>query len=70
MKKKKSTFRKILPWVGFAVLALLLALLPRLARSAETGEKASVLTAAAAMGDVENTLGGGGTLTAEEPIEV
>ncbi len=70
MKKKKSLFRRILPWAGLAALAVLLALLPRLARSAETGEKAAVLTAAATVGDVENTLGGGGTLTAEEPIDV
>ena len=70
MKKKKSLFRRILSWAGLAALAVLLALLPRLARSAETGEKAAVLTAAATVGDVENTLGGGGTLTAEEPIDV
>ena len=68
--KKKSKLRRILPWVGFAVLALVLALLPRLARSVETGEKASILTATAAMGEVENTLGGGGTLTAEDPVEI
>ena len=70
MKKKKSLFRRILPWAGLAALAVLLALLPRLARSAETGEKAALLTAAATVGDVENTLGGGGTLTAEEPVDV
>lgn len=70
MQKKKSKLRKILPWVGFALLALVLAILPRLARSVETGEKASILTATAAMGEVENTLGGGGTLTAEDPIEL
>ncbi len=70
MQKKKSKLRRILPWVGFALLALVLAILPRLARSVETGEKASILTATAAMGEVENTLGGGGTLTAEEPIDV
>ncbi len=68
--KKKSKLRRILPWVGFAVLALVLALLPRLARSVETGEKASILTATAVMGEVENTLGGGGTLTAEDPVEI
>ena len=33
MQKKKSNFRRILPWAGFALLALVLALLPRLARS-------------------------------------
>lgn len=70
MQKKKSKLRRILPWVGFALLALVLAILPRLARSVETGEKASILTATAAMGEVENTLGGGGTLTAEDPIEL
>ena len=43
MKKKKSKLRRILPWVGFALLALVLALLPRLALSVETGEKASIL---------------------------
>ncbi|MBR2800596.1 MAG: hypothetical protein IKE04_06935, partial [Oscillospiraceae bacterium] len=70
MQKKKSKLRRILPWAGFALLALVLAILPRLARSVETGEKASILTATAAMGEVENTLGGGGTLTAEDPIEL
>ena len=70
MQKKKSKLRRILPWAGFALLALVLAILPRLARSVETGEKASILTATAAMGEVENTLGGGGTLTAEEPVEI
>ncbi len=68
--KKKSRFRKVAPWAGFALLALVLALLPSLARSAEGGQKATVLTAAATMGEVENTLGGGGTLTAEDPVEV
>ena len=68
--KKKSKIRRVLPWAGFAVLALVLALLPRLARSVENTEKASILTATAAMGEVENTLGGGGTLTAEEPVEI
>ena len=68
--KKKSKLRRILPWMGFALLALVLALLPRLARSVETGEKATILTAVATMGEVENTLGGGGTLTAEDPVEI
>ena len=68
--KKKSRIRRILPWAGFTVLALALALLPRLARNVEVGEKAAVLPAAATMGEVENTLGGGGTLTAEEPIDI
>ncbi len=70
MQKKKSKLRRILPWVGFALLAVVLAILPRLARSVETGEKASILTATAAMGEVENTLGGGRTLTAEDPVEI
>ena len=68
--KKKSKFRKLFPMLSLAVLALVLALLPKLARSAEIGEKAAVLTAVVKMGEVENTLGGGGTLTAEDPVEI
>ena len=69
MKKKKG-IRRVLPWVVLALIALILGILPQLARNAATGMEASVLTARAETGEIENTLAGGGTLTAEKPEEV
>ena len=69
MKKKKG-IRRVLPWVVLALIALILGILPQLARNAATGMEASVLTARAETGEIENTRAGGGTLTAEKPEEV
>ena len=69
MKKKKG-IRRVLPWVVLALIALILGILPQLARKATAGTEASVLTARAETGEIENTLAGGGTLTAEKPKEV
>ena len=69
MKKKKG-IRRVLPWIVLALIALILGILPQLARNAATGTEASVLTARAETGEIENTLAGGGTLTAEKPKEV
>ena len=69
MRKKKG-IRRVIPWIVLALIALILGILPQLARKAAAGTEASVLTARAEMGEIENTLAGGGTLTAENPVEV
>ena len=69
MKRKKG-IRRFIPWIVLALIALVLGILPQLARKAATGTEASVLTASAEIGEIENTLAGGGTLTAEKPVEV
>ena len=67
---KKSGFRKVLPWLLLGCLALILGLMPVLARNAAAGEEASVLSATAQNGEIVSTLAGGGTLEAEEKLEV
>ena len=69
MKRKKG-IRRFIPWIILALIALVLGILPQLARKAAAGTEASVLTASAEIGEIENTLAGGGTLTAEKPVEV
>ena len=69
MKRKKG-IRRAVPWIALAVIALILGMLPQLARKAAAGTEASVLTARAETGEIENTLAGGGTLTAEKAVEV
>ena len=69
MKRKKG-IRRFIPWIILALIALVLGILPQLARKAAAGTEASVLTARAEIGEIENTLAGGGTLTAEKPVEV
>ena len=69
MKKKKG-IRRAIPWIVLALIALILGVLPQLARKAAAGTEASVLTALAETGEIENTLAGGGTLTAEKAVEV
>ena len=69
MRKKKG-IRRVIPWIVLALIALILGILPQLARKAAAGTEASLLTARAEMGEIENTLAGGGTLTAEDPMEV
>lgn len=68
--KKKKRIRRVLPWIILMLLALVLGILPQLARNAAAGTEASVLSAPARTGEIENTLAGGGTLTAKEPVEV
>ena len=69
MKRKKG-IRRAVPWIVLAMIALILGMLPQLARRAAAGMEASVLTARAETGEIENTLAGGGTLTAEKAVEV
>ena len=67
---KKKGIKRVIPWIVLGILALLLALLPVMAReSAETAE-ASVLTTAAVSGEIKDDLAGGGMLTAEDPVKV
>lgn len=68
--KKKKTVKRIIGWVVLALVAAGLAILPNLARQAANPDQASVLSAKAGRGEIEYTLAGGGTLTAEDPIEV
>ena len=68
--KRKKRIRRLIPWIILALIALVLGILPQLARKAAAGTEASVLTASAEIGEIENTLAGGGTLTAEKPVEV
>lgn len=68
---KKTKIRTVLFWLVLVAIAALLALLPRLARSgAESNANAKVLSARAETGDIAVTLAGGGTLTAEDAVEV
>ncbi len=67
---RKKGIRKAVPWIVLGCLALVLGLMPVLARNAAESEKASVLSATVRSGEIENTLAGGGTLTAEELFEV
>lgn len=67
---RKKGFRRFVPWIVLALLALGLAALPVLARNAAEGTEATVLSAAAQTGEIENTLAGGGTLSAEDPEEI
>ena len=69
MKRKKG-IRRFIPWIVLALIALVLGMLPQLARKATAGTEVSVLTARAETGEIENTLAGGGTLTAEKAVEV
>ncbi|MBQ1361964.1 MAG: efflux RND transporter periplasmic adaptor subunit, partial [Oscillospiraceae bacterium] len=68
--KKKKTVKRIIGWIVLALVAAGLAILPNLARRAANPDQASVLTAKAEQGEIEYTLAGGGTLAAEDPIEV
>lgn len=67
---KKNGIRKIIPWVILGIIAILLGLMPIVARNAAGKAEASVLSVTAETGTIETTLAGGGTLSAEDPIEV
>jgi len=69
MKRKKG-IRRLIPWIVLALIALILGILPQLARKATAGTEVSVLTARTETGAIENTLAGSGTLTAKDPLEV
>ena len=68
--RRKQKIRTIIGWAVVALLAAGLALMPKLARRAAEQNGVSVLSASAGRGDIEYTLAGGGTLTAEDPVEV
>ena len=67
---KKKGIRRVIPWAALALLALTLGSLPTLARNAADISEAAVLSAVTESGTIENTLAGGGTLTAEKATEV
>ena len=69
--KKKSLFRRVLPWATVGLIALALAVLPAIARSnAEEKAAADILSAQASTGTITATLGGGGALSDEKAVEV
>ena len=67
---KKKGIKRFIPWVVLGLLALLLALLPVMARESAAGAEASVLQTAAVSGEIKDDLAGGGMLTAEDPVKV
>ena len=71
-KQQKNRFRKYVSWVLLVAIVALLAVLPMLAASEETadGPQASILSAAAELRDISAQVLGGGTLTAEDAVEI
>ncbi len=67
---KKKGIKRFIPWVVLGLLALLLALLPVMARESAAGAEASVLQTTAVSGEIKDDLAGGGMLTAEDPVKV
>ena len=69
--KKRSPVLRVLGWALLLGLAAALAILPRMARSrAEAGSPETLLSARAEQGEIVGTLSGGGTLKADEPVEI
>ena len=71
-KKKAKRIRRYVSWVLLVCVVALLAVLPMLAAKEETtdGPQASILSDTAALRDISTGAMGGGTLTAEEAVEV
>ena len=67
---KKKGIKRYIPWIVLGLIALLLGLMPAMARSAAAGAEATVLHTAAASGEIRDDLAGGGMLTAEDPVKV
>ncbi|MBR6115787.1 MAG: HlyD family efflux transporter periplasmic adaptor subunit [Oscillospiraceae bacterium] len=63
--------RKIILWILLLALVAALAILPVIARErAEENDTAMLLTASVRQGEIAGTLSGGGTLSAEDELEV
>ena len=71
-KKQKQQVKKYLSWVLIAAVTATLAFLPMIAagEEPETGPKASILTAEAENREISTVVLGGGTLTAEDAVEI
>ena len=71
-KKQKKQVKKYLSWVLIAAVTTTLAFLPMIAagEEMETGPKASILTAEAENREISTVVLGGGTLTAEDAVEI
>ena len=67
---KKNGFKRAVPWVILGLVALLLALMPVIARERSVVAEASVLQASVSSGEIKDDLAGGGMLTAEDPVKV
>ena len=69
--KKKSPVLRFLGWTLLALLVGALAVLPRMARSrAEANSGEVLMSARAERGEIIGTLSGGGTLKADDPLEI
>ena len=71
-KQKKNQVKKIVSWVLILSLVALLAALPMIAAQEEqvSGPQASILSAKAENRDISISVLGGGTITAEDPVEI
>ena len=71
-KPQKKQVRKYISWVLVAAIVILLAVLPMIAASEESGAgpQASILSAKAEIRDISVQVQGGGTLTADEAVEI
>ncbi len=71
-KQKKKQIKKYISWVLILLLIMLLAALPTIAASEEqvSGPQASILSAKAESRNISVSVLGGGTLTAEDAVEI
>ena len=71
-KQQKKRMKKYISWALIAAITATLAFLPMIAagEEPETGPKASVLTAKAETREISTVVLGGGTLTAEDAVEI
>ena len=71
-KTKKKSIKRYILWGVLALVVVLLAVMPLMARQqqAEDGPTASILSANAAVGSIRSTVHGGGTLEAGDPENI
>lgn len=71
-KQQKKQVKKYISWVLIVTIVALLAFLPMIAarKEPETGPQASVLSTKAELRSISTAILGGGTLTAEEAVEI
>ena len=71
-KQQKKQIKKYISWVLIVLIVGLLAALPMIAANEEiaSGPQASILSAKAEIRDISSAILGGGTLIAEDAVEV
>lgn len=71
-KQKKKQIKKIISWVLILTLVAVLAAMPVIAAKEEptSGPQASILSATAEIRDISDAVLGGGTLAAEDAVEI